>query len=246
MREIHIGTSGWSYKDWKETFYPPKLKPTDYLSFYSEHFSCTEINSSFYHLTRASTIESWLEKVPKSFKFCPKISRYLSHSKQLHDSKEPLKVFFGIYELMKKQMGPVLIQLPASVKFIEEVVFDFYQNLRQDYSDYDFAIEVRDESWFSDRSLRLMQEYCIILVIAQSSKFPYLEAFTAENIYIRFHGPESLYGSSYSDEALKEYSKKMIAWKKAGHAVWAFFNNDINGHAIANAKRLQEFVNLDI
>jgi uncharacterized protein YecE (DUF72 family) len=145
---------------------------------------------------------------------------------------------------MKKQMGPVLVQLPASVKFKEEIVMDFYENLKQDYSDYNFAMEVRDESWFSDRSLLLMQDFGITLVIAQSSKFPYFEALTAPNIYIRFHGPESLYGSSYSDEALKEYSEKMIAWKNENYTVWAFFNNDINGHAISNAKRLQEFINL--
>lgn len=244
MGTIHIGTSGWSYKHWKDTFYPPKLKPTDYLSFYSKHFSCTEINSSFYHVTKASTIESWLKKVPENFRFCPKISRYISHSKQLHDPMEPLKVFFDVYELMKKQMGPVLIQLPARVKFKEEIVENFYGILKQDYSDYTFAMEVRDESWFSDRSLLLMQDYGITLVIAQSSEFPYFEAFTAPNIYIRFHGPDNLYGSSYSDEALKEYAKKIIAWNEEKYKVWAFFNNDINGHAIANAKRLQEFINL--
>ncbi len=246
MGKIYIGTSGWSYKHWKETFYPPKLKPADYLNFYSEHFSCTEINSSFYHLTRASTIESWLDKVPKRFKFCPKMSRYLSHSKQLHNATEPLRIFFDVYERMNKQMGPVLVQLPASVKFKEEVILDFYENLKQDYSDYNFAMEVRNESWFSDRSLLLMQEFGISLVMAQSNKFPYLEALTAKNIYIRFHGPESLYSSSYSDEILKEYSEKIIAWKNEKYTIWAFFNNDINGHAIANAKRLQEFVSLDI
>lgn len=246
MAKINIGTSGWSYKHWKETFYPPKLKSTDYLSFYSEYFSCTEINSSFYHLTKASTIENWLSKVPKNFKFCPKMSRYLSHSKQLHDSREPLKVFFSVYELMKQQMGPVLVQLPANVKFKEEIAFNFFQNLRQDYSEFEFALEVRDVSWFSDRSLLLMQDYGIILVMAQSSKFPYLEAITGKNVYIRFHGPENLYASSYSDKILKEYAKKMDIWKKNGHTVWAFFNNDSNGHAIANAKRLQEFVKLDI
>lgn len=246
MGEIHIGTSGWSYKHWKESFYPSGFKAKDYLSYYSQHFSCVEINSSFYHLTRASTVEGWLEQVPPSFKFCPKISRYLSHSKQLHDPHEPLKIFFNVYEIMKEHMGPVLIQLPASVKFKEDVAIELYRILQREYFDYSFAIEVRDESWFSDRSLLLMQEYNISLVFAHSSKFPYFEEFTSRNIYIRFHGPNSLYGSSYSDEMLKEYAEKISVWKNEGYVVWAFFNNDINGHAISNAKRLQELIGLDI
>jgi uncharacterized protein YecE (DUF72 family) len=78
---INIGTSGWSYKHWKEIFYPPKMKPTDYLSFYAQKFDITEINTSFYHLPKPETVLGWIEKVPKGFRFCPKISRYLTHMK---------------------------------------------------------------------------------------------------------------------------------------------------------------------
>src|SRR5690606_2834109 len=129
MDNIHIGTSGWSYKDWKGKFYPEKLKPTDYLSYYAQHYKVTEINSSFYHLPLASTIHKWVNNVSDDFLFCPKISRYLSHMKKLHDPEEPLDRFFEIFNSMKDKMGPVLIQLPTSVMFNATTVEIFYDTL---------------------------------------------------------------------------------------------------------------------
>ena len=242
MDNIHIGTSGWSYKDWKGKFYPEKLKPTDYLSYYAQHYKVTEINSSFYHLPLASTIHKWVNNVSDDFLFCPKISRYLSHMKKLHDPEEPLERFFEIFNPMKDKMGPVLIQLPASVMFNATTVGIFYDTLMAKYPEYEFAMEVRHESWYSEESLDLMKRYNIAFVIAQSEQFPYKEFITAKNIYVRFHGPKALYASSYSDEALKEYADKFLVWKKEGHHIWAFFNNDINGHALNNTTTLLNFL----
>lgn len=242
MNEIHIGTSGWSYKGWKGTFYPEKLKTTDYLSFYAQHYKVTEINSSFYHLPLASTVHKWVDQVPDDFLFCPKISRYLSHMKKLHDPEEPLERFFDIFKPMKDKMGPVLIQLPASVAFDAKTDEIFYATLMNKYPEYEFAMEVRHESWYSNESLDLMKRYNIAFVIAQSEKFPYKEFITAKNIYVRFHGPKALYASSYSDQVLKEYAEKFLIWQKEGHTVWAFFNNDINGHALSNTSTLLNFI----
>jgi len=242
MNNIHIGTSGWSYKDWKGKFYPEKLKPTDYLSFYAQHYKVTEINSSFYHLPLASTVYKWVDQVPDDFLFCPKISRYLTHMKKLHDPEEPLERFFDIFKPMKEKMGPVLIQLPASVMFDVTTEEIFYDTLMRKYPDYEFAMEVRHESWYSDESLDLMKKYNIAFVIAQSEQFPYKEFITAKNIYVRFHGPKALYASSYSDQVLQEYADKFLLWKKEGHHIWAFFNNDINGHALNNTSTLLSYL----
>ncbi|WAC13831.1 DUF72 domain-containing protein [Dyadobacter pollutisoli] len=236
--KIHIGTSGWSYKHWKGVFYPPNVKPASYLSFYAEHFSVSEINSSFYKLPLKSTVEKWIQQVPEGFLFCPKMSRYLSHLKKLHEPKEPLERFFNIFEPIIKYLGPILIQLPANLKFNETVVTDLFKILNDDYGDYRVAMEVRHLSWFSDESTSLMRKYNVTLVFAQSDRYPYLEQVTAKDIFIRFHGPHSLYSSSYSGKVLEEYAAKFIDWTKKGHTVWAFFNNDVGGHAIMNAKTL--------
>jgi uncharacterized protein YecE (DUF72 family) len=104
-------------------------------------------------------------------------------------------------------------------------------------------MEVRHDTWLSEESLTLMTKYDIGLVISQSGeRFPYSEMVTAKNIYIRFHGPAALYASSYSDKTLKEFAGKFKKWEKEGHAIWAFFNNDIHGYAIGDAKRLIKMV----
>jgi uncharacterized protein YecE (DUF72 family) len=236
---IHIGTSGWSYKHWKGIFYPPKLKTTEWIVFYSNHFKITEINGSFYKLPSLETVMEWTGKVPKDFLFCPKLSRYLTHMKKLNEPEEPLERFFGIFEPMKKMMGPVLIQLPPQLKFNYDKADHFYRLLRTRYKKYEFVMEVRHDTWLQEESLTLMTKYDIGLVISQSGeRFPYSEMITAKNIYIRFHGPRALYASSYSDNLLKDFAKKFRKWEKEGHVIWTFFNNDIHGYAIENAKRL--------
>jgi uncharacterized protein YecE (DUF72 family) len=239
---IHIGTSGWSYKHWKGIFYPDKMKPTDYLSYYAKHFSVSELNGSFYKLPTQDTVQKWVTMVPEDFVFCPKMSRYLSHMKKLHDPEEPLQRFFNIFDPIQNHLGPVLIQLPDNVRFNEAVVRPFYELLRNEYSAYRFAMEVRDESWFSAESIQLMKKFKVTLVMAHSEKFPYYEEVTAKDIFLRFHGPQSLYSSSYSDEDLKAFATKFGEWVKQGHIVWAFFNNDVGGHALSNGAKLKQFV----
>jgi len=192
LTNIHIGTSGWSYKHWKDIFYPPKLKTTSWLSFYENTFDTTEINSSFYRLPREETVIKWTEIVREDFLFCPKISRYLTHMKKLREPEEPLERFFEIFEPMQKKMGPVLIQLPHMVKFNYEVTQNLFKLLKTKYKKYSFVLEPRHDTWFKEEGLTLLSKYNIGLVISQSGVyFPYSERITAKNIYVRFHGPQN-------------------------------------------------------
>ena len=240
---VHIGISGWSYYDWKGVFYPEDLKSTDWLSYYAKYFGLTEINSSFYHLPREKTVLGWTEKVPSKFLFCPKMTKYLTHISKLKDPDEPLARFFEVFDLIKKQLGPVLIQLPPSLKYDETLVRHFFEALKRDYSEYSFALEARNSSWIEPAAFALMKKYKVAWVISQSGVgFPYSEQVTAKNIYIRFHGPGKLYASSYPNEMLQEYADKIAAWKDAGHSIWVFFNNCYNGVAIDNANTLKKML----
>jgi len=246
LKKIHIGTSGWSYKDWKGLYYPEKLKTTEWLSYYAKQFDNTEINTSFYHLPKRQTVLNWAEKVPKRFRFCPKISRYLTHMKKLHEPDEPLERFFEVFDLIKPVLGPVLIQLPPSLKFNYDLALSFFDILWRKYKAYDFALEVRHNTWLENDSLDLMTKYNIAFVISQSGiGFPYSEMVTSKNIYVRFHGPGKLYASSYTDETLKGFATKFKKWIKEGHVLWIFFNNDFYGYAINNAEKLKELMTED-
>ncbi len=242
-KNFHIGTSGWCFKDWVGVFYPKNLKTSDWLNFYAKHFFCIEINSSFYRLPKKETVQNWLTKVSKDFLFCVKMSRYLSHIKGLKEPEEPLERFFGIFEPMQKQMGPVLIQLPKTVKFDVAVTEHFYKLLREKYSDQRFAMELRHESWFTEESYRLMRDYNITFVISQSGEhFPYVEIITTKDIYFRFHGPGSLYDSKYTNNEMKKYSVLFKEWMQQGHELWIFFNNDWYGYGIENGLVLEEYL----
>ena len=244
-QKIHIGTSGWSYKHWKGIFYPGNVKPAEYLSFYARHFPVSEINNSFYKLPTKEIVAKWTDMVPADFVFCPKMSRYLSHLKKLRDAQEPLERFFNIFSPFKEHLGPILIQLPANSRFHTEVAEMFYEETDR-YEGFRFALEVRHPSWFSEESISLMKKHGITLVFSQADQFPYHEEITARDIYLRFHGPESLYSSSYSDDLLEDYAEKFAGWADNGHEVWAFFNNDVGGHALTNAKKLQGLIDAKI
>lgn len=240
---IHVGTSGWSYQHWKEVFYPHKLAASKWLPFYAGIFSTTEINGSFYRLPSEATVKNWTELVPPEFIFCPKMSRYLTHMKKLKEPEEPLERFFSVFECMKLKLGPILIQLPEMLRFNYEIADHFYRLLRFQYSDYEFVMEVRHNTWLQEDSLTLMAKYAIGFVISQSGGFfPYSEMITAKNIYVRFHGPAELYASAYTDAMLRSFAEKFKTWVKDGHVVWAYFNNDIYAHAMRDAQRLMQLL----
>jgi uncharacterized protein YecE (DUF72 family) len=240
---IHIGTSGWSYKDWPGIFYPPDLKSGEWLTYYATYFDTTEINSSFYRLPLKKTVADWAKKVPDNFKFCPKMSRYLTHIKRLKEPEEPLERFFDIFSPLKEQLGPVLVQLPATVKFDPEVAEHFFALLKRGYSEYDFVFEARHASWHEDDAIELLRTYNVGFVISQSGVgFPYAEVITSDIVYFRFHGPGKLYFSSYSDEMLAAFANKFKKWEKQGKHIWIFFNNTPHAYGVHNADTLEDLI----
>lgn len=243
LSHFYSGTSGWSYKHWSGVFYPENIKPFRYLEYYFSHFGCVELNSSFYYPPKKTTVEGWVKRTPDTFLFCPKMSRYITHLRQLENVESSLENFFGVIEGMKHKLGPVLIQLPPELKYNTSLISDFLDILREKYSDLRFAIEVRHKSWMCDAFFSKLEISGIALVFADSGKrFPYYEADTADFIYMRFHGQEKLYAYDYPEWLLKEFAAKIDSWLTRGREVWAFFNNDFEGYAVKNAKKLQEIV----
>lgn len=237
-----MGTSGWSYR-WQEVLYPPELKSADRLSYYATRFNATEINSSFYHFTMVKTIEKWLATTPSYFKFAPKLHQEITHKRKFKDVEEPLEKFMSRWTLMGERLGPVLVQIAGSFRYDRLTAEEFYRTLRDSYPDIAFALEARHVSWFTDESLDLMREYDITAVMASAGKrFPGTEASTTNIIYLRLHGDEKMYTSSYSDEKLERYAFMIKDWLEAEKQVWVFFNNTVLGNAVTDAQRLMQFI----
>jgi uncharacterized protein YecE (DUF72 family) len=164
---FNVGTSGWSYRHWSGIFYPENVKPAQYLEYYLSRFNCVELNSSFYHLPRESTVKGWKKRTPESFRFCPKLSRFIMHQKRLSDSQEALSKYFDIFQELKFRMGPVMIQLPPGLKYDRSLVVGFFDLLSEQYPEYQFAIEIRQESWIQDEFFQLLAHYGISFVMAE-------------------------------------------------------------------------------
>lgn len=243
IENLYIGTSGWSYGNWKPDFYPPELKSADFLNFYAKHFSTTEINSSFYHFTMKKTIEKWLENTPDNFRFSAKLHRSITHYQKLQDIEAPLTKYAEIFSQLKPKLGPVLIQLPPSLNFQQNIVEAFYTILRRIMPDFTFALEARHTSWFSDESFDLMAEYDIANVWADAGRrFPSSDAVTNNEAYIRFHGREKLYASEYEDDVLEDFAERIALYLDEGLRVWVYFNNTMFGHALHNAQTLEKMI----
>jgi uncharacterized protein YecE (DUF72 family) len=242
IKNLYIGTSGWSYR-WQGIFYPLELKSSDYLPYYATRFNTTEINSSFYHFTMAKTIEKWLSLTPDTFRFTAKLHQEITHARKFIDVEEPLDKFMSRYLGMGSRLGPILIQVAASFHFDKKVSEDFFNLLRNKYPTQPFALEVRHKSWFVEESIELMKEYQISFVISSAGKrFPGLEIATTDTVYLRLHGDEKLYSSSYSDEKLEKYAFMIKDWLEDGKQIWVFFNNTILGHAITDSQRLYRLI----
>jgi uncharacterized protein YecE (DUF72 family) len=244
-KDLHIGTSGWSYKHWAEIFYPKGVKPDKYLDYYITRFDCVELNSSFYNLPRETTVTGWMHRTPDTFKFCPKLSRLITHQMQLVNIEGALQRFFYVFDDLINRLGPVLIQLPPGLAYDKSLICSFFDLLREKYSRFRFAVEVRNKSWINDNFLELLSQNRIAFVIADSgNRYPYYEAVTASFVYLRFHGREQLYASDYSETVLREYGEKIMNYLAEGREVWVFFNNDYYGFAVKNAEKLIEIIKL--
>jgi uncharacterized protein YecE (DUF72 family) len=243
--DLYIGTSGWSYKHWAGIIYPKDIKPAKYLEYYITRFDCVELNSSFYNLPRETTVTGWINRTPDTFKFCPKLSRFITHQMQLVNIEGTLKRFLYVFDVMKNRLGPVLIQLPPGLSYNKSLIVNFFDLLKEQHDQYHFAVEVRNKSWIDDDFFSLLAQYEIAFVIADSGdRYPYYEAVTAGFVYLRFHGREQLYASDYNESVLKQYGEKIRNWLLEDRKVWVFFNNDYYGFAVKNAERLREIIDL--
>jgi uncharacterized protein YecE (DUF72 family) len=243
LERLHIGTSGWSYTHWSGIFYPESVKPAKYLEHYVTVFDCVELNASFYRIPNVKTVQGWARRTPASFRFCAKMSRFITHQKKLVDAAESLDRFLTVFDPLRDRLGPFLVQLPPTLRFDPGVAEAFLHLLALHRKIGEFALEARHDSWFTPESLSLLRRYGIVNVIAYSGgRFAGTEVLTNSIVYLRFHGPAGLYCSPYSTGELTTYARKITGWLAEGRQIWAFFNNDFDGHAVQNARELKALI----
>ncbi len=235
--DIRIGTSGWHYKHWVGTVYPPKWPASKMLAWYQERFDTVEINNSFYRLPPESALENWRSSTPANFLFAVKGSRFITHMKKLKDPVASLDKFFSRVDLLKEKLGPILFQLPPNFEVDVGRLREFLDALPRYHR---YAFEFRNASWNSAGVLSLLREnnaaYCPFHLAGYQSPIE----ITADFTYIRLHGPGGKYQGSYDDEALRCWAERINEWRRDLRAIYVFFDNDDSGYAARNAFRLRE------
>lgn len=237
---IRIGTSGWTYQHWQRVFYPVKWPKSRWLEYYSEHFDTVELNASFYRLPNRTTFESWKARTPDNFLWSVKGSKFITHTRRLKNPAEPLDRLYGATAGLGEKRGVILFQLPPSLAFDEKVFRDFCGSLDPEVC---HALEIRHSSWINEQVFDILNEFNIALCMADTAgRYPSCEAMTADFAYIRLHGSQKLYASEYSEEELRTWAEKVDAWNRDA---FIYFDNDFEGHAVNNARRLKEILGVD-
>jgi len=239
MGRIHLGTSGYVYKHWKNLFYPPKLPARRWLPYFARVFSTVELNGTFYCLPSAETVDSWREQVPEGFRFACKGSRFLTHMKRLTDVGLGLERFFEVVLRMGPKLGPVLWQLPPHMKKPDPERLDNFLCHLPHHLQHVF--EFRDAAWYHPEVLEVLDAWGA--AVCEHDLLPEPPPFVTGGFrYLRFHGTASKYSGLYGKEGLRPVARDLEGWRRAGHTAWVYFNNDLQGHALLDAFDLAELL----
>ena len=237
--DIRIGTSGWYYDHWKETFYPADLPKSRWLEYYAEHFDTVELNNTFYHLPKEQTLQHWRQIAPKGFLYAVKAIRYITHIKKLSDAAESLQLFFERASLLKNSLGPVLCQLPPSLHKDLPRLEAFIGLLpKQPRAIFEF----RHQSWYEDDTFELLNKLGAGFCVHDLSGNESPRIVTGDIVYVRFHGTSGRYAGDYPESQLRDWAEWLKAQAQRVRAIYAYFNNDAHGHAVKNAKQLKELM----
>ncbi|MGH2821188.1 MAG: DUF72 domain-containing protein [Actinomycetota bacterium] len=231
---VHIGTSGWQYKDWRARFYPQGVAQRAWLEFYAERFQTVESNNAFYMLPKLETFAGWARRTPEDFVMAVKMSRYLTHIKRLRESTEPVQRFLDHARSLGSKLGPVLLQLPPNLK---ADVPSLSETLDRLISSVHVAVEFRHESWFTDEVRSILEDRNVALCLADRWSQPVTPVWrTADWTYVRFHAGRATPEPCYGRTALKSWIERIASSWSSSEDVWAYFNNDHVACALRDAR----------
>ncbi len=235
MGQLYLGTSGFSYADWRGKFYPRELSPRQWLEFYSQQFNSLEINSTFYHLPRRATFANWYRRTPVDFRFAIKAPRRLTHFHRFNIDPPLWQWFWQAVQPLREKLAVILWQLPPSFQLNFNRLQQFLDRYAQTAR---FAFEFRHPSWFQPPVYQLLRQHNASLVWHDAQAFPQPPRQpTADFVYLRFHGVEILYNYEYSRGQLAAWAE-IIRQQLERRDVFAYFNNDPDAFAPKNAREL--------
>jgi len=231
--DLYVGTSGFSYKEWKGNFYPEKLAAKEMLAFYATRLPSVEINNTFYRMPRRDMLASWCEQVPEEFRFVIKASRRITHMRRLKEADEATGYLLEAVGVLGNRLGAILFQLPPNFRKDADRLRTFLELLPYGTP---AAFEFRHPEWFDEETYGILRERGFAFAYVDDDN-PEKDAplvGTADWGYARLRRPE------YSDDELAGLARQMLArdWKRA----YVFFKHEDEGAGPALAARFREIL----
>ncbi len=234
LPRLNIGCSGWFYWHWKDRFYPLGLKTSEWFQHYAKQFHTVELNAPFYSWPTVATVQSWTRQAGDTpFIYTVKVCELITHVKKFVRTRELVKDFGFIEQLLKSHMGCFLFQLPPSFQYSParlKRVLDQLDPARRN------VVEFRHRSWWNPNVFKAFKKNNTIFCSCSGPRLPDELVQTSDEIYIRFHGTSRWYRHDYTPEELAVWAKRIRQCKAT--RVWAYFNNDSDCHSIHNALEL--------
>lgn len=231
--QMIVGTSGYSYKEWKGTFYPEDLPASKMLPFYATQFGAVEINNTFYRMPEAKTLAKWAGEVPEGFRFSLKAPQRITHQKRLADTDDDVRYLFEAAASLGEKLGPVLFQLPPYSRKDAPKLQAFIGTLP---SEARVGFEFRHDSWFDEEVYDILRSRDAALCGADTD-----ESGDSDSVVI----PTASWGylrlrrTDYDDAALEAWAGRIA--RQPWTAAYVFFKHEDEGKGPVFAKRFLEF-----
>lgn len=258
--EIRIGTSGFSYADWKGPFYPSAIRNDQMLEFYCRHFDVIEINATYYTFPKAVVFEKLNQKTPDDFEFIVKVHQETTHRRR--DNENAIRAILDAVQPIREsgKLKGFLAQFPYSFKNTEQAR-RYLSQTKQLLKEHELFVEFRNYTWNKEALFNFLQQHQIGYVNVDEPKLqglvPPQDVATTKMGYVRFHGRNekdwwdgkgsARYDYLYTPDELREWLTRIGNILKKTYKTYIFFNNHPQGKAIKNAKEMMEILkkNLD-
>ncbi|MBX8686261.1 DUF72 domain-containing protein [Mycobacterium sp. 20091114027_K0903767] len=238
---IRIGTSGWSYDHWTDVLYPRGTPAKSRLAHYVGEFDTVELNGSFYRWPADTTFTGWRDQMPDGFTMSVKAHRGLTHYRRLRSPESWTPRFEEYWKLLGSHNEALLVQLHPALERDDELLTAFLSQLPRRIR---VAMELRHPSWHEEAVYDVLRRHGAAYVVMSGPGLTCRPVATSELVYLRMHGPgeESMYAGCYSDDELSAWAQRIRRWDRDDHRVVVYFNNDLGGHAVRNARKLKQLV----
>lgn len=235
---VRIGTSGWAYTHWRGVLYEPGLPTTRWLQRYVDEFDTVELNGSFYRWPQDAQFERWRDQLPAGFVMAVKAARGLTHARRLRSPEVWVERLERGWRALGERGGPLLVQLHPALERDDARLDHFLDAMP---ADIPVAVEFRHPSWDDPQVYDLLERHDAAYVVMSGAHLPCILKATASLVYVRLHGPDpdTLYGGSYSADDLRWWADRIREWTAQDRDVVVYFNNDLGGNAVRNARDLK-------